>query len=273
MPSMRVKSTPLMRESAVRPSKCGSWRRAFLGRRLEVGAGLGWTSSAVTGVEGGFAAGVARGDGLRVDCVACQGLAPMAEHLVAPVTLQTVGDGGGAGFAARVFAGRARGRVACAGQQCAEHGPARHTAEVPDDMGPWPVHCGEGLLPVLDAGRSGADEGVALASVGPPHAERSGGTQGAGEQTAGLQLLPPRAVGDVGCAAGPALGMTGMDQVDCTAPCLQDLEEGDPGPPGALHHDRLKATGLAPSATAWSSAVKRAKRRPGAGERSRGTAT
>ena len=62
--------------------------------------------------------------------------------------------------------------------------PCLAPRRVTDDMGEVDVHRGAGFWPVLEAGGSGAEEGVALASGGPSHAARSGGTKGAGAQTA-----------------------------------------------------------------------------------------
>ena len=140
----------------------------FLGPTLGEGRGVGVDlDRAVKGVEVSCDAGVALGAFLLVDCREFQGLAQLEEPLFAPVARQTVGEGVGAGVDAIIFEGGERGGVACAGQQGADNGHARHTADVTDDIGELDVHFGEGLWPVLDAGGSGADEGVALASGGP----------------------------------------------------------------------------------------------------------
>ena len=201
---------------------------------------------AVQGVEVGCEAGVARGDVLLVYVVACQGRAPSEEALVAPGAFQTFGDGVGGGFDARVFAGRERGGVACAGPPCADHGHARHTAHVTDDVGQLDVHVGQGLWPVLAAGGRGPKKGVARAQGGPSPTARSGRTEGAVEQPEGVEWLQPLAVGAVGCAAGPVFRVTGVDQVDLQAPRCQDWAQGDPGHPGAGPHHRLNAAGVKP---------------------------
>jgi len=132
----------------------------LLGPRLGGGRGVVVDLDlAVKGGEVGFDAGVALGDFLLVYFVEFQGLAPIAEPLVAPVALQTFGEGVGAGFAAIVFEGRELGGVPFASQQGAENGQARHTADGTDDMGELDVYVGEGLVPVLDAGSRGADGG------------------------------------------------------------------------------------------------------------------
>ena len=201
---------------------------------------------AVNGVAVGCDAGGARGALLLVDCREFQGLAQLEEPRFAPVARQTVGAGVGAGVDAIIFEGGERGGVACAGQQGAANGHARHPAEVTDDMGEVDVHCGAGFWPVLEAGGSGAEEGVALASGGPSHAARSGGTKGAGAQTARVKFWPPRAVGDGGFAPGQVLRLTGVDQVDRNAPRVQDWAQGAPVHSWAFPHPRVAVAGVEP---------------------------
>ena len=75
----------------------------FLGSTLGGGRGVGVDLDlAVKGVEVGFDTGVALGDLLPVDFVELQGLAPIETPRFAPVALQAVGEGVGAGVEARV---------------------------------------------------------------------------------------------------------------------------------------------------------------------------
>jgi hypothetical protein len=168
------------------------------------------------------------------------------EPRVAPVALQTVGEGVGARLAAVIVEGGAPGRVACAGQEGAAHGQARHAAEVTDDLGEVDVHCGEGLVPGLDAGGRGADAGIARAPGGPSHTEVLGGTASAGAQPDGVECLAPLAVGAIGVAAGQVVGVAGGDPVDGTTARVQDVEAGDPVHPRAVHDHGLEVAGVEP---------------------------
>jgi hypothetical protein len=124
--------------------------------------------------------------------------------------------------------------------------PGRHAADVTDDIGEVDVHCGASLLPVLDAGGRGADEGVALAPVGPSYPEVIGGTARAVEQPEGVEFLQPLAVSELGFAAGHVLGVAGLDQGDGTTPRFQNVEEGDPVHSRACHDHCLDVASLEP---------------------------
>ena len=152
----------------------------------------------------------------------------------------------GARVAAVIVSGGPRGRVACAGQTRAEHGEARHTAEVTADLGAWDGHGRQRLWPGLEAGGRGADEGSALASGGASHAEVSGGTARAVEPTDGVACVAPLAVGDVGVATGQVVGVAGVDHVAGDPPRCQDWEEGAPGHPRAFHDHGLEVAGVEP---------------------------
>ena len=194
----------------------------------------------------GLDLGIALGDFPLVTFVELEGLAQITEQLFAPVTLQTLGHGVGAGLNPVIFSGGKRGRVAFAGQERAENGQARHAADVTDDIGEWHVHCGESLLPVLDAGGRSADEGVALAHVGPSYTEVIGGTESAVEPPEGVEFWPPLAVSASGFAAGHVFGVAGVDQVDGKTPRFQNLEEGDPVDSRAFHDHGIDLASLAP---------------------------
>jgi len=57
------------------------------------------------------------------------------------------------------------------------------------------------------------------------HADGIGGAEGALEQTEGVELRQPRAVGDVGCTAGHVCGVPGIDQ--CAERLVQQGFAGD----------------------------------------------
>jgi hypothetical protein len=159
---------------------------------------------------------------------------------------QTCGEGVGASVDAVICEGGEPGRVACASQERAAHGQARHAAEVTDDLGEVDVHVGEGLVPVLEAGGRGADAGIARAPGGPSHPDVIGGTASAVEPPAGVEYLEPLAVGAIGVAAGQVVGVAGVDHVDGTTSRCQDVDEGDPVHPRACHDHGIDVAGVAP---------------------------
>jgi len=224
----------LVASGVLRPTRRGGQRR---GCALDLPG---------NGEEVGLELGVARGDVLLVTCVALACRTQMTEPRVSPVALPTCGEGVGASVDAVICEGGEPGRVACAGPERAAHGQARHAAEVTDDLGEVDVHGGEGLVPVLDAGGRSADEGSALAPGGPSHPEVIGGLARAGEPPDGVEGLAPRAVGEIGVAAGPVVGVAGGDHVDGHTARCQDVEEGEPVHPRAFHDHGLEVAGVEP---------------------------
>jgi hypothetical protein len=200
----------------------------------------------VNGVAVGGESGGARGDVLRGSFGACPGRTPLAAPRVAPVACQTFGAGVGGGVAAIVWYGRTRGGGAFAGPQGVDHGHARHTAQVTEHVGQVDVPLGQGLGPVLEAGGRGPHQGLALAPVGPSPTARRGRTAGAVEPPAGVAWWPPRAVGEVGGAAGHMFRVPGVAQVALEARRCQDVAQRAPGHPGAFHDHRLQAARVQP---------------------------
>ena len=155
-------------------------------------------------------------------------------------------EGGGAGVDAIGCEGGQVGRGAGAGQHGAETSPPRAPAAVAAHVGQVAVPCGPRLGPGREAGRRGAETGLALAPGGPSPPEVIGGAAGALEAPTGVALRPPRAVGAVGLAAGSVLGLTGLHAGDLNAPRCQDWDPGAAGHSGAFPHARLEAAGLEP---------------------------
>jgi hypothetical protein len=90
------------------------------------------------------------------------------------------------------------------------------------------VHCGESLVPGLEAGGRGADARIALAPGGPYDTEVIGGSARAVAPPAELEVLPPLAVRASGFAAGHVFGVAGVDHVDGQTPRCQDWEAWEP---------------------------------------------
>ena len=244
---MRGKSTPLRRSRGVCRAPCGSWRRAFCGRRCGGRQRRGCAlDRPVTGAAVGRERGGARGDVLLGTCVALACLTPRQAPRVAPGALQTCGEGVGARVAAVSCDGGAPGRVACAGQARAEHGQARHAAAVTADLGAVDGPVGAGRWPGLAAGGRGAAAGLALAQGGPSHPEVLGGTASAGEPPAGVACWAPRAVGASGLAAGQVVGVAGVAHVDGHTARCQEWAAGDSGHPRAVHDHGIDGAGVEP---------------------------
>jgi hypothetical protein len=85
-----------------------------------------------------------------------------------------------------------------------------------------------------------------LAPEGPSDADVIEGTARAVEPSAGVECIPPRAVSDIGFAAGQVFGVEGVDQVESKTPHFQNLAEGAPVYPCTFHDHGIDVAGLEP---------------------------
>ncbi len=118
--------------------------------------------------------------------------------------------------------------------------------DVGEDVVELEVHLGEGLLHMEDVGCAVLDELGAVAQEGAQGAHLGIGAEGGVEQSEGVELADPLAVGDVRLAAGDILDVGAVDQVDLEAASLQQLEDWNPVDAGGFHRHGLHTAFLEP---------------------------
>ena len=151
------------------------------------------------------------------------------ERRLAPVPLERLGHGGLIVLAAIMPEGGPRHRVALPGEAGPKNRHPRLPCQSADDMLERDVHWREGLVHLLDglAGR-GPQQG-ALPPIAAQDAYLIRGAKGAGQQTEGLEPLPPLAVMDITCGPPPDLPyLWRVDQQPLEPPALQSLKAGEP---------------------------------------------
>ena len=256
MPSMRVRSTPLIRASSWPRSNCGVGCRlpaAFdAGRAVRGGGGrpvsgrcVG-TSLSATVVRCSSKRPVAFGDALLVGVVqvtsCCRTNKQSACHV--PSRLRAISSRlarmRGWLSAASVWGSRSpagwRARCACPVQP----------AEIADHVRQLDVHLGERLLHPLDAGAEAAHVIAPLAPIGPCDADLGWRMERIAEQAVGVQLQQPLALLHVALAPGQILRVAGVDQIDLESAGVEDLVQRHPIDAGRLHRDRRHAALLEP---------------------------
>jgi hypothetical protein len=90
------------------------------------------------------------------------------------------------------------------------------------------------------------NQAVTMARQGAEHANLIGRSKGRPQESDGMQVPQPLAIGNVGSSAGNILEIPRIDQAHFEPSGLQNLEQRNPVDARGLHRHRFNPTGLEP---------------------------
>ena len=155
----------------------------------------------------------------------------------APVTLQGLDQGVGAGFDPAISQRGQAGGVPFTGQDGVGYRHAGYPGQIGDGMVHVDVHLIVRFLHVQHASRCRLHQGIAMPKQGAQRAHLLGRSKGAAQQSGRVQMAQPLAVGYVALAARCRAHQTSVDQHHLKAACFQDLERWNPVHSRRLHGD------------------------------------
>ena len=100
------------------------------------------------------------------------------------------------------------------------------------------IHQVERFLDVLDMLRSQGDMIVTQTDIATQGANSIIWNKAGAQESVGMQLLDPLAVGDIAFASGDIFDMLAVDQADIDTGSFEHLEESDPIDTGGFHSNR-----------------------------------
>ena len=251
MPGMRVRSVPNNRVRCWLRTNGSSIGRAGLGGHLTLGDCLPGTSGAIAGSSvGGFPGGrlqradrgldllITRVDKLLVVRMGLPRLLQGEQMFGAPVTLQGLDQGVGAGFDPAISQRGQAGGVPFTGQDWRRLSPCR----LPRSDRRWHGARGCSSDRTISAcaarfAHAAFTNCIAMPKQGAQRAHLLGRSKGAAQQSGRVQMAQPLAVGYVALAARCRAHQTSVDQHHLKAACFQDLERWNPVHSRRLHGD------------------------------------